>query len=126
MFCPECKSMLVSSRGQLKCRKCGYIRKFIDSNQMKRKVEHSENEIKITEEKHTKFICPNCGSKSQSKVCETCRNTSSVNFSQVIKGKTILSNYEEVWPPRAVVEEVGELDLKDELNVIDKGNTNYF
>ena len=28
MFCPECKSMLVSSRGQLKCRKCGYIRKI--------------------------------------------------------------------------------------------------
>jgi hypothetical protein len=28
MFCPECKSMLKSSGGQLKCRKCGYVRKI--------------------------------------------------------------------------------------------------
>ena len=25
MFCPECKSMLVPSKGMLKCRKCGWI-----------------------------------------------------------------------------------------------------
>jgi len=28
MFCPECKSMLRSAGGYLKCRKCGYIRKI--------------------------------------------------------------------------------------------------
>ena len=25
MFCPQCKSMLVPSKGKLKCRKCGFI-----------------------------------------------------------------------------------------------------
>jgi len=33
MFCPECKTLLVSSKGQLKCRKCGYIRKFKATDQ---------------------------------------------------------------------------------------------
>ena len=27
MFCPECKTMLISSKGLLKCKKCGYIQK---------------------------------------------------------------------------------------------------
>jgi hypothetical protein len=32
MFCPECKTMLIPSKGQLKCRKCGYIRKIQTDN----------------------------------------------------------------------------------------------
>jgi hypothetical protein len=28
MFCPECGTLMISSDGRLKCRKCGYIRKF--------------------------------------------------------------------------------------------------
>lgn len=52
MFCPECKSMLMSSGGQLKCRRCGYIRKIDsnDQNQMMRKKKRSEKEIVIVEE----------------------------------------------------------------------------
>lgn len=69
MFCPECKSLLMSSGGQLKCRKCGYIRKIEDSDQMKKKVERRENEITIVEEEDGESIktmptiqirCPKC------------------------------------------------------------------
>jgi hypothetical protein len=35
MFCPECKTMLVPSKGKLKCRKCGWIGKS-------QKIEHPE------------------------------------------------------------------------------------
>jgi transcription factor S len=67
MFCPECKSMLISSGGQLKCRKCGYIRKIDDTDQMKRSVARSENEIVIVEEEGQaktmptiQIKCPKC------------------------------------------------------------------
>ena len=30
--------MLISSGGQLKCKKCGYIRKFEETDQMKKRV----------------------------------------------------------------------------------------
>ena len=67
MFCPECKTMLISSAGQLKCRKCGYIRKIDDADQMKRRVERSENEIVIVEEEGQaktmptiQIKCPKC------------------------------------------------------------------
>jgi len=59
----------MSSGGQLKCRKCGYIRKIEDSDQMKKKVERRENEITIVEEEDGESIktmptiqirCPKC------------------------------------------------------------------
>lgn len=70
MFCPECKSMLISSGGQLKCRKCGYIRKIVDTDQkqMSRTVDRKEKTITIVddEEEDLKTMptiqikCPKC------------------------------------------------------------------
>jgi transcription factor S len=40
----------MSSAGQLKCRKCGYIRKIEGTDQMKKTVDRKENEITIVEE----------------------------------------------------------------------------
>lgn len=68
MFCPECKTMLISSAGQLKCRKCGYIRKIDDTDQMTRLVCRSENEIMIVDDEDDKvktmptiqIKCPKC------------------------------------------------------------------
>ena len=50
MFCPECKSLMISSGGQLKCRKCGYLRKITDEDQLQRTRKRSEKEIVIVEE----------------------------------------------------------------------------
>jgi|APFre7841882590_1041340.scaffolds.fasta_scaffold76699_2 DNA-directed RNA polymerase subunit M len=52
MFCPECKTMLMSSGGQLKCRRCGYIKKIDDAKQkqMRREKKRSEKDIVIVEE----------------------------------------------------------------------------
>jgi DNA-directed RNA polymerase subunit M len=50
MFCPECKTMMISSAGQLKCRKCGYIRTIGDKDRMMKKKRRSEKEIVIVEE----------------------------------------------------------------------------
>ena len=66
MFCPECKSLMISSGGQLKCRKCGYIRKISDDDQMQIKKRRSEREIVIVEEDApatlptTAVKCPKC------------------------------------------------------------------
>lgn len=70
MFCPECKSMLISSGGQLKCRKCGYNRKIVDTDQkqMSRTVDRKEKTITIVddEEEDLKTMptiqikCPKC------------------------------------------------------------------
>jgi DNA-directed RNA polymerase subunit M len=71
MFCPECKSLLISSGGQLKCRKCGYLRKIdgVDKSQMTRKRRRTENEITIVDDEGEKIRtlptiqlkCPKCG-----------------------------------------------------------------
>jgi DNA-directed RNA polymerase subunit M len=51
MFCPECKSLMISSAGFLKCRKCGYMKKIDEGDpQMKKKVRMSEREIVIVED----------------------------------------------------------------------------
>ena len=50
MFCPECKTMMISSGGQLKCRKCGYIRKIDAGDQMKTQKMRTENEIMIVDD----------------------------------------------------------------------------
>jgi transcription factor S len=68
MFCPECKSMLISSGGQLKCRKCGYIRKIEDADNMKHKSVGEEREIWIVDDEQEKMKtmptiqikCPKC------------------------------------------------------------------
>ena len=68
MFCPECKSMLISSGGQLKCRKCGYIRKIEDADNMKHKSIGEEREIWIVDDEQEKMKtmptiqikCPKC------------------------------------------------------------------
>ena len=70
MFCPECKSLLISSGGQLKCRKCGYIRKIEekDHSQMTLEKKRTENEITIVDDEEDKIKtlptiqmkCPKC------------------------------------------------------------------
>ncbi|MCU0630122.1 MAG: transcription factor S [Methanoregulaceae archaeon] len=67
MFCPECKSILMASAGQLKCRKCGYIRKISDNDQLQKKTMRSEKEIVIVEEDGSiptlptiQIKCPKC------------------------------------------------------------------
>ena len=63
--------MLISSGGQLKCRKCGYIRKIesADHEQMTHKLKRKENEITIVDDEQEKMKtlptipikCPKCG-----------------------------------------------------------------
>jgi len=67
MFCPECKSLMISSAGQLKCRKCGYIRKITDDDQLQKTRKRSEKEIVIVDdEEHARTLptiackCPKC------------------------------------------------------------------
>jgi DNA-directed RNA polymerase subunit M len=68
MFCPECKSLMISSAGQLKCRKCGYIRKINDTDQMQIRRKQSGREIVIVEEEGAsiktlptiQIRCPKC------------------------------------------------------------------
>ncbi len=69
MFCPECKSLMMSSGGQLKCRKCGYIRKIESTDNMTKKRERVEKEIMIVDDEGEKIRtlptiqikCPKCG-----------------------------------------------------------------
>jgi len=68
MFCPECKSMLFSSGGQLKCKKCGYIRKIQEDDQLKVNKPRKEKEITIVDDEEEKIKtlptiqirCPKC------------------------------------------------------------------
>ena len=68
IFCPQCKSFMVSTGGQLKCRKCGYIKEIEDEDQMKRTRRRKEKEITIVDDKDhitvmptTNARCPECG-----------------------------------------------------------------
>jgi len=69
MFCPECKSLLMSSAGFLKCRKCGYNRKITDGDQLQRTRKRSEKEIVIVEEEGQIHILPTIAIK-----CPKCEN----------------------------------------------------
>lgn len=70
MFCPECKTMMISSGGQLKCRKCGYIRKIeqADTDKVNKKRIRTEKEIMIVDDEEDKIKtmptiqikCPKC------------------------------------------------------------------
>jgi DNA-directed RNA polymerase subunit M len=60
--------MLISSGGQLKCRKCGYIRKIEASEHMTREKKRTENEITIVDDEDEQLKtqptiqikCPKC------------------------------------------------------------------
>jgi DNA-directed RNA polymerase subunit M len=69
MFCPECKSLMISSAGQLKCRKCGYIRKITDKDQLQKTRKRSEKEIVIVEEEGQIHTLPTIAIK-----CSKCEN----------------------------------------------------
>jgi len=59
----------MSSGGQLKCRKCGYVRKIECTDQMKKTKDRTENEIMIVDDEDSKIKtmptiqikCPKCG-----------------------------------------------------------------
>jgi DNA-directed RNA polymerase subunit M len=60
---------MMSSGGQLKCRKCGYIRKIEGTDQMTKRRERTENEITIVDDEDDQqktmptiqIKCPKCG-----------------------------------------------------------------
>jgi DNA-directed RNA polymerase subunit M len=58
---------MISSDGQLKCRKCGYLRKITEGDQLQRTRKRSEKEIVIVEEEGSirtlptiTVRCPKC------------------------------------------------------------------
>ncbi|HNQ30534.1 MAG TPA: transcription factor S [Methanolinea sp.] len=63
MFCPECRSLMISSAGQLKCRKCGYIRNIGKDDQMQIRKERREREIVIVEEEGSVRTLPTIATK---------------------------------------------------------------
>jgi len=67
MFCPQCKGLMISSGGQLKCKKCGYIRDFNDTDRLTKTDKRTEKEITIVENVEeiatlptTPAKCPEC------------------------------------------------------------------
>lgn len=60
---------MISSGGQLKCRKCGYIRKIESTDNMTKKRDRIEKEIMIVDDEGEKIRtlptiqikCPKCG-----------------------------------------------------------------
>ncbi|KQC03159.1 MAG: DNA-directed RNA polymerase subunit M [Methanoculleus sp. SDB] len=69
MFCPHCKSLMVSTGGQLKCRKCGYLREMEGNDERLKKTRlRSEKVLTIVDsDEHiatlptTNVKCPECG-----------------------------------------------------------------
>jgi DNA-directed RNA polymerase subunit M len=59
----------MSSAGQLKCRKCGYIRKISEEDQMKKKTVRSERQIVIVEDEEEIQTLPTIAIK-----CPKCEN----------------------------------------------------
>ncbi|MDD1671406.1 MAG: transcription factor S [Methanomicrobiales archaeon] len=66
MFCPKCKSMLISSGGQLKCRKCGYLRPTDENSMLRQTKLATERKITIIEDPSIATLptcptkCPKC------------------------------------------------------------------
>jgi DNA-directed RNA polymerase subunit M len=73
MFCPECKSLMISSAGQLKCRRCGYIRKIDSSDQMRKTEKRSEKEMVIVEDEEQMRTLPTIATK-----CPKCEHNEAV------------------------------------------------
>jgi len=69
MFCPECGSLMISSAGQLKCRKCGYNRNIDKNDQMQIRKTRREREIVIVEEEGSVRTLPTIAVK-----CPKCEN----------------------------------------------------
>ncbi|MDI9633895.1 MAG: transcription factor S [Methanolinea sp.] len=63
MFCPECGSLMISSAGQLKCRKCGYIRNIEKKEKLQIKKNRKEKEITIVEEEGPVRTLPTIATK---------------------------------------------------------------
>ena len=71
MFCPECKSLMVSFEGKLKCKKCGYTRDISDITKLQKTKERTDKEIIIVDD-DTNLItmptvtvkCPECGNNT--------------------------------------------------------------
>ena len=68
MFCPKCRSLMISSGGQLKCRKCGFLRDFPADDSMHRTEARGERVITIIEDETgiatlptIKITCSKCG-----------------------------------------------------------------
>jgi transcription factor S len=59
----------MSSAGQLKCRKCGYIRKISEDDQLKKKTSRSERQIVIVEDDEEMQTLPTIAIK-----CPKCEN----------------------------------------------------
>ena len=71
MFCPECKSMLKSCEGKLKCPKCGYEKGIEDKAQLQKTRQRVEREIIIVDDDQniatlptTTIKCPECGNNT--------------------------------------------------------------
>ena len=67
MFCPQCKGLMISSGGQLKCKKCGYIREINETDRLKKTDKRVEKEITIVDEEDkiatlptATIKCPDC------------------------------------------------------------------
>ena len=68
MFCPKCRSLMGSTGGQLKCRKCGFLRDITAKDTMQRTRTRGERAIPIIEDERKiptlptiSIRCPKCG-----------------------------------------------------------------
>jgi len=68
MFCPKCRSLMISSGGQMKCRKCGFLREFSEHDSLQLTRSRGQREITIIDDAEkvatlpTMTIrCPTCG-----------------------------------------------------------------
>lgn len=71
MFCPNCKSMLKSIGGKLKCPRCDFEKDVSDKSQLQKTRQRVEKEIIIVDEENqmstmptTEVKCPECGNKT--------------------------------------------------------------
>ncbi|NMA89366.1 MAG: transcription factor S, partial [Methanoculleus bourgensis] len=71
MFCPQCKGLMISSGGQLKCKKCGYIRDFNDSDRLTKTDKRLEKEIIIVDNVEEVATLPTITTKCPECECTT-------------------------------------------------------
>lgn len=70
-FCPECRSLLLPTAGQLKCKKCGYVAKSVESRTVT--IPREEREMLVLDEAARRRLevmptmevdCPQCGNRT--------------------------------------------------------------
>ena len=68
MFCPKCRSLMISTGGQLKCRRCGFLREITEDDSLRRTKARGERAITIIEDEGEvatlptlQIGCPKCG-----------------------------------------------------------------